>query len=275
MKRFFPAWSGLLARFQSRVRSTCRRRPVPRQNDFHRLEQRLGHRFRRTRILERALTHRSFAHEAGTPGQHYESLEFLGDSVLELVISESLYLSNPDRPEGELSKTRSFLVSKSELANLSRRLGLGQYLRLSRNEEKTGGRSRKTILADAFESVIAAIYLDGGLEASRSFILEQFRDHLKQDARDELELGNYKSRLQERLHVLGGSEPRYHVIRESGPQHSKTFLIEVRGLDRVLGRAQGTSKKRAEQKAARLALAELKLVRRAITSGAAPRRSGE
>jgi ribonuclease-3 len=233
----------------------------------------LGHRFRRIRVLERALTHRSFAHEAGTPGQHYESLEFLGDSVLELVISESLYLANPDRPEGDLSKTRSFLVSKSELANLSGRLGLGRYLRVSHNEEKTGGRSRKAILADAFESVIAAIYLDGGLEAARSFILNQFRDYLKQDARDELELGNYKSRLQERLHVLGGLEPSYRVIRESGPQHSKTFLIEVRGLNRVLARAQGTSKKRAEQKAAQLALAELDLLQNSIRRGATPRRS--
>jgi ribonuclease-3 len=233
----------------------------------------LGHRFRRIRVLERALTHRSFAHEAGTPGHHYESLEFLGDSVLELIISESLYLANPDRSEGELSKTRSFLVSRSELADLSGRLGLGRYLRLSDNEEKTGGRSRKTILADAFESVIAAIYLDGGLEAARSFILNQFRDYLKQDARDELELGNYKSRLQERLHVLGGLEPSYRVIRESGPQHSKTFLIEVRGLNRVLARAQGTSKKRAEQKAARLALDELDLLKTAITNGKVPRRS--
>lgn len=233
----------------------------------------MGHRFRRKRVLERALTHRSYAHEAGTQGQHYESLEFLGDSVLELVISESLYLANPDRTEGELSKTRSFLVSKSELANLSGRLGLGQYLRLSRNEEKTGGRSRKTILADAFESVVAAIYLDGGLEAARPFILNQFRDHLKQDARHELELGNYKSRLQERLHVLEGREPSYRVIRESGPQHSKTFLIEVRGLNRVLARAQGTSKKRAEQKAARLALAELDPPQNAVRSETIPRKS--
>ena len=275
MKRFFPSWSGPLTRFQTWLRSTCRQKPAPSRNHFKSLERRLGHRFRRIRILERALTHRSFAHEAGTPGQHYESLEFLGDSVLELIISESLYLANPDRSEGELSKTRSFLVSKSELANLSRRLGLGKHLRLSRNEEKTGGRNRKTILADAFESVIAAIYLDGGLEASRSFILKQFRDHLKQDARDELELGNYKSRLQERLHALGATEPHYHMIRESGPHHSRTFLIEVRGLNRALAQAQGTSKKRAEQKAARLALVELELVQRAIRSGATPRRSGE
>ena len=217
----------------------------------------MGHRFRRIDMLERALTHRSFAYEAGRPGQHYESLEFLGDSVLELVISESLYLADPNRPEGGLSKTRSFLVSRSELANLSGRLGLGRYLRLSRSEEKTGGRSRTTILADVFESVTAAIYLDGGLPAARSFILNQFRDHLRQDARHELELGNYKSVLQERLHVLGGREPRYRVIRESGPDHSKTFQVEVRGLDRILARARGTSKKRAEQKAAQAALSEL------------------
>ena len=254
MKKISPLWSGLSARFRVWVRSHSRRQPASCRNDLKSLQSRLGHRFRRIRVLERALTHRSFAHEAGTPGQHYESLEFLGDSVLELIISEFLYLANPDRPEGELSKTRSFLVSKSELAALSGRLGLGQFVRLSANEEKTGGRNRKTILADAFESVIAAIYLDGGLDAARSFILNQFRDHLKQDARDELELGNYKSRLQERLHLLGGREPGYEVVRETGPQHSKIFLVEVRGLNRVLARAQGTSKKRAEQKAARLAL---------------------
>ena len=262
-----------MARFRAQVRTHCRLPSDPRRRDLKSLEGRLGHRFRRIRVLERALTHRSFAHEAETPGQHYESLEFLGDSVLELIISESLYLANPDRSEGELSKTRSFLVSRSELADLSGRLGLGRYLKLSDNEEKTGGRSRKTILADAFESVIAAIYLDGGMEAARSFILNQFRDHLKQDDRDELELGNYKSRLQERLHVLGGREPSYKVIRESGPQHSKTFLIEVRGLNRVLARAQGTSKKRAEQKAAQLALAELDLLQNSIRRGATPRRS--
>lgn len=273
MKRTPLLSSGLSARFRSWVRSRFRRQSPSHRKDLKSLEDRLGHRFRRIRVLERALTHRSFAHEAGTAGQHYESLEFLGDSVLELIISESLYLADPDRPEGELSKTRSFLVSKSELATLSGRLGLGRYLRLSSNEEKTGGRQRKTILADAFESVIAAIYLDGGLEAARSFVLDQFRDHLKQDARDELELGNYKSKLQERLHVLGGQEPRYEVIRESGPQHSKLFLVEARGLNRVLARAQGTSKKRAEQKAARLALAELDLRQRAIRRAATPRRS--
>lgn len=274
MKRIFLLWSGLSARFRARVRSHSSRQPASYRKDLKSLQGRLGHRFRRIRVLERALTHRSFAHEAGTPGQHYESLEFLGDSVLELIISESLYLDNPDRPEGELSKTRSFLVSKSELAVLSGRLGLGQFVRVSANEEKTGGRNRKTILADAFESVIAAIYLDGGLDAARSFVLNQFRDHLQQDARDELELGNYKSRLQERLHVLGGREPRYEVIRESGPQHSKIFLVEVRGLNRVLGRAQGTSKKRAEQQAARLALDRLDPLQTTIRSGAVPRRSG-
>ena len=259
MTRILLSWSGLSVRFRAWIRSPSQLQPASYRKDLKRLQGRLGHRFRRIRVLERALTHRSFAHEAGTPGQHYESLEFLGDSVLELIISESLYLANPDRPEGELSKTRSFLVSKSELAILSGRLGLGRFLRLSPNEEKTGGRGRKTILADAFESVIAAIYLDGGLDAARSFVLNQFRDHLKQDARNELELGNYKSRLQERLHALGGREPSYAVIRESGPQHSKIFLVEVRGLDRMLARAQGMSKKRAEQRAARLALDRLSL----------------
>ena len=260
-------------RLRGWIRSHSHRQPASFQRDLKNLQGRLGHRFHRIRVLERALTHRSFAHEAGTPGQHYESLEFLGDSVLELIISESLYLANPDRPEGELSKTRSFLVSKSELAALSERLGLGRYLRLSPNEEKTGGRRRNTILADAFESVIAAIYLDGGLDAARSFVLHQFRDHLKQDARNELELGNYKSRLQERLHVLEGREPSYAVIRELGPQHSKIFLVEVRGQNRVLARAQGTSKKRAEQKAARRALDSLEPLRNRITNGAIPRRS--
>lgn len=257
MKRILLSWSGLSVRLRAWIRSHSRRQPASRQKDLKSLQGRLGHRFHRIRVLERALTHRSFAHEAGKPGQHNESLEFLGDSVLELIISESLYLANPDRAEGELSKTRSFLVSKSELATLSGRLGLGRYLRLSPNEEKTGGRRRNTILADAFESVIAAIYLDGGLEAARSFVLHQFRDHLRQDARNELELGNYKSRLQERLHVLGGQEPSYAVIGESGPQHSKIFLVEVRGLNRALARARGMSKKQAEQKAARRALDSL------------------
>lgn len=191
------------------------------------------------------------------PGKDYECLEFLGDSVLDLILSEHLFRSQPDRTEGELSKIRSFLVSSSELAARSSRLGLGRYLKLSYGEEKTGGRDKKAILADVFESIVAAIYLDRGLNAARSFVLAQFQDHLKQAASNQLNLGDFKSQLQERLHGLGFPEPRYRVISELGPEHRKTFLIEVRNLNQTLARAQGTSKKQAEQRAAQLAIVSL------------------
>ena len=228
-----------------------------RSEQLEQLQVRLDYSFKDLSLLDHALTHRSFAHESGSPGADYEAMEFLGDSVLGLAISEHLFRADPNRLEGELSKLKGLLVSKPELAELSSRLDLGSFLRLSHGEEKTGGRRKKAILADAFESVVGAIYLDGGFEAARKFILDQFRDHLLRAARRKLELRDFKSTLQELLHAQGLQGPSYRVVKETGPNHRKVFLVEVRSKKRLLGQASGRAKKEAEQNAAQIALGEL------------------
>ena len=236
---------------------TVSKSPCQRNRQLELLQNRLGYSFKNVSLLDHALTHRSFAHESGNPGADYETMEFLGDSVVGLVISEHLFQSDPNRQEGELSKLKGLLVSKPELAELSSRLDLGGFLKLSHGEEKTGGRKKKAILADAFESVVGAVYLDGGFEPARKFVLEQFQDHLRRVARQKLELRDFKSTLQEQLHSQGLPGPTYRVIRESGPNHRKTFLVEVRSKKILLGQASGRAKKEAEQKAAQIALGEL------------------
>jgi ribonuclease-3 len=227
------------------------------------LQARIGYSFRRLDFLERALTHRSFAHErADSSGkdivpQDYESLEFLGDSVVGLVISEHLFSTYPKLSEGELSSAKSFLVSASHLAVLSRELGLGAFLKLSHGEEKTGGRGKQAILADLFESLTAAIYLDGGLQAAQRFLLEQFESTLQEMAGDGLDWKDHKSRLQEELHRMGMPEPTYHVVTETGPPHRREFGVAVRVGHQCLAEATGSSKKEAQQRAARLALERL------------------
>ena len=231
--------------------------PRQRSEQLQQLQIRLDYSFKDLSLLDHALTHRSFAHESGKTGADYEAMEFLGDSVLGLAISEHLFRADPNRLEGELSKLKGLLVSKPELAELSIRLDLGSFLRLSHGEEKTGGRKKKAILADAFESVTGAIYLDGGFEPARKFILNQFRDHLRRVARRKLELRDFKSALQEQLHSQGLPGPNYRVVKETGPNHRKVFLVEVRSRKKLLGQASGRAKKEAEQNAAQIALGEL------------------
>jgi ribonuclease-3 len=187
----------------------------------------------------------------------YENLEFLGDAILDFVISETLLLKYPDRPEGELTKMRASLVSATPLSRISRSLGLGQYLRLSRGEEKTGGRKKRAILADLFESLVAAIYLDGGLPPAREFILVQFESLLGKIDTEDADFRDHKTRLQECLHRHGVTGPRYDVIRETGPDHRKWFLIEASIGKTSLATGEGSSKKSAEQEAARKALHRL------------------
>lgn len=231
--------------------------------ELRRLEERLGYPFQNPALLDRALTHKSFVHEATVPGEgrdvreDYEAMEFLGDALLGLVISDFLFRTYPDRSEGELSKLKSFLVSANQLSLLSQQLELGQFVRLSFGEEKTGGRGKKAILADLFESLIAAIYLDSSLRSAREFILEQYGSRFEKIAQETLDLKDYKSALQEQLHLLGFPEPRYRVVDEVGPDHSKQFLVEVRVKDRILARASGTSKKEAQQRAAQIAMEAL------------------
>jgi ribonuclease-3 len=237
---------------------TCPIVSTSRASELKELETKLGYRFRDRSLAELALTHKSYAHEYGNGRSlDYESLEFLGDSILGFVISEFLYLTYPELSEGDLSKIKSQLVSAQQLHLLSRDLDLGRYLNLSRGEDRTGGRRKKALLADLFESLTAAIYLDGGIEPARSFILQQFRRRFEDIAKDELSFSDYKSALQEKLHGMGCPSPDYSVMKETGPDHQKEFLVTVSSQGAVLGQGTGKSKKAAEQNAAEHALSQL------------------
>jgi ribonuclease-3 len=225
---------------------------------FEAFEARLGYRFRDRDLLECALTHRSRAHEdeTGTVKDN-ESLEFLGDSVLGFLVAERLYRAFPQSDEGQKSKMKASLVSTTALARLARRLELGEYLVLGRGEEKTGGRKKRALLADGYEAVVAAIYLDGGIDAAQDFIMREFGGLLSDSAPVSLSEADHKSRLQEYLQAHNRPLPRYHVVAESGPDHHKVFQIDVSVDGAVVASAAGRKKKEAEQEAARLALASL------------------
>jgi ribonuclease-3 len=212
----------------------------------------LGHRFADLGLLRRALTHRSHEPEvAGGPSN--ERLEFLGDAVLGMVIAEELYVGW-SLSEGEMAKVRAAVVNETSLAGVARRIGIGSGLRLGRGEESTGGREKASILADAMEAVIGAVYLDGGLDAARRVILADWRPLISERAADPGRR-DYKTRLQEAL-ARHGLTPIYSV-EGSGPDHRRSFTAEVEVQGRRLGRGTGTSKKRAQQQAARRALEEL------------------
>lgn len=219
------------------------------------LEARLGFRFRRGELLDLALTHPSHAHEAAAPG-NYERLEFLGDAVLGAVAAEWLYARHPALPEGELSKRKSQLVSRPALAGYARRVGLGEALRLGVGEERSGGRDKDSLLADALEAVFGAIFLDGGFPAARAVIRSLFEG----SGRAEPAAAGYfdaKTQLQEVAQARGWNLPEYLLAGESGPDHDKTFTVECRLAGRASGRGEGRTKKLAEQAAASAALAAL------------------
>lgn len=229
------------------------------------LELEIGHQFRRHELLEQALTHSSYARESEPGATDNEQLEFLGDAVLGFVTGEELFTRFPQFQEGELSKLRAHLVSARHLVCVANELALGNYLRLGRGEEKTGGRTKATLLADALEALLAAMYLDCGLEKTREFILQRIvRPELVlfSPGKDELLLADYKSRLQEELHKCGRPQPEYVQTGAEGPEHKKIFRVEVHindGKDRpeFSCAGEGPSKKRAEQLAAQRALAKL------------------
>ncbi len=220
------------------------------------LEEALGHRFRQPALLERALTHSSSLPEraAGEASGDNEKLEFLGDAILGALVSEYLLTSFPRWSEGQLSKSRAKLVNAASLHAAARRLGLGQHLRLGRGEEKTGGREKPAVLADAYEAVVAAIYLDAGLEAAREFVRRSLLDEAIRGRAHRLGLPDHKSGLQELLQGRGLPPANYRVVRESGPDHRKTFVVEVRVAGGTIASGSGANKKEAEQAAARLAL---------------------
>lgn len=218
------------------------------------LEQRLGYGFRDSRYLENALTHSSYANER--EGQHSnERLEFLGDAVLGFCAAKTICRLYPEMPEGEMTRLRAELVCEASLHEVARALGLGRHIRLGRNEEYNGGRERVSILADAVEAVIAAIYLDGGLEPAERFIEERILKDLEAGRRPVRT--DYKTQLQELLQKEGGAAPAYSIIAESGPDHNKTFTARVALHDGASADGTGKSKKEAEQAAARAALALL------------------
>ncbi len=219
-----------------------------------RLERRIGYRFRDTGMLEHALTHKSKAHEDATGGVvDNESLEFLGDAVLGFVIADLLYREFPQFQEGQKSKAKAAMVSTAALAALAERIGLGEYLLLGRGEEKTGGRRKQALLADGCEALIAALYLDGGVEAARLFLLTELADEIAHVRSPDF-LCDYKSALQERLQSTGRPLPVYVVTAEVGPEHDKRFHVTVRVSDQVLAESVGKTKKEAEQAAAKDAL---------------------
>jgi len=220
-------------------------------------EDRIGYRFVKPLLVCGALTHRSYFNVAGGAlPESNERLEFLGDSVLELVVNDFLYHRYPEHQEGDLTKMKSLLVSRSVLSLVAAELGLGAYLLLSDAERVSGGEERASILADGFEAVIGAVYLDGGLRAASRFI-ERFLLGRSEDILDSSDHINYKSILQENVQERHKTYPRYHTTSEDGPDHSKEFTVEVRVRGKVLGVGKGTNKKAAEQAAAQEALAGL------------------
>jgi ribonuclease-3 len=218
------------------------------------LERALGYRFRDAGLLELALTHRSYANEQGLD-HHNERLEFLGDAILGVVAAEWLYRAHPAMPEGDLSKLKAYLVSAPALAGFSVDLGVGRELRLGVGEERSGGRSKPSLLADTLEAVFGAIYLDGGLEPVRKVVTPLLGRVL--DERPRVHEEDAKTRLQEMVQARGWELPEYRVVEEEGPDHAKHFTVECRLRDRPAGRGEGRSKKIAEQKAAGQALEAL------------------
>ncbi len=227
--------------------------------DLAALEARIGHRFADAGLLARALTHRSFANEQGggeTPGSHNERLEFLGDAVLDLAVTHLLLERLPEAAEGELSRLRAAVVSERALAALARRLDLGRHLRLGRGEERTGGRDKPSILADAFEALVGAVYLDAGWPAAFALVRAHLQGPIDLAARGEAE-PDYKTRLQELVQQRFRIAPRYSLLSAEGPDHARTFEVELALGDTVVGRGRGASKKEAEQRAAAEALVAL------------------
>jgi ribonuclease-3 len=222
------------------------------------VQERLRYRFSDPSLLERALTHRSHAYERGADaGSSYERLEFLGDALLGLLVSDWLYRDDEAASEGVLSRRRQSVVRTSALAEVAARLGLGAAIRLGRGEDQTGGRRKPSLLADAFEAVLGAIYLDGGIRSARAFVRRELKVPLRETRGAAWTSDDFKTRLQEKVQARLQLTPRYRIVSTTGPDHALDFVVEVRIGDRVLGRGTGTNRKRAEQDAAKQALENL------------------
>ena len=213
------------------------------------LEEVLRYHFKNPALLRIAMTHTSFANESKVPTTHNERLEFLGDSVLSVIVADYLFHES-GRPEGELTRMRASLVSEEALFRFAQQINLGSYLRLGHGEELNGGRTRPSIVSDAFEALIAALYLDGGFEAARAFLQSFITEGSTADE-------DYKTQLQEVAQETPGAQLSYTVIKEEGPAHDKQFAVEVRLNGKPLATGTGRSKKAAEQQAARTALEKM------------------
>lgn len=221
---------------------------------MQKVEARLNYRFAKRELLEEALTHRTYVNEAG--GRDNQRLEFFGDSVLDFLLSDLLLARFPQSREGELTKMRAALVDEASLARIAGSLELGSSLRLGRGEEKGGGREKRSLLADAFEALLAAIYLDGGIDAARTIVHGLFEPLLS--CPEILSGHDAKTELQERARLLRGELPRYQLKQATGPDHDRRFSVEVYIGDELMGEGVGRTKKEAEQDAARAAMRLLK-----------------
>ncbi len=228
--------------------------------NLEKLQGKINYSFKNIEYLETATTHSSYAHEKNSRGgqdlvRYNERLEFLGDSVLSIVVSEYLFTHFADHPEGELTKMRADVVCERALSKYAEKIGLGDYLRLGHGEEKNGGRTRKSILADAFEALLAAMYLDSDMNKSliASFLLPFIKAEIE-DAKAGGHAGDYKTALQQLVQQNGADILEYCVVGESGPDHRKTFDVEAKLNSNIIGRGQGRTKREAEQQAARQAL---------------------
>ncbi len=222
--------------------------------DYSKLEQNLGVKFSNTELLKTALTHRSFLNEHHDDNlQNNERLEFLGDAVLEMISTEFLFKKYPDRSEGELTSFRSALVKTTSLSETSTELGLGEFIRMSKGEEVTGGRERPYILANTFEAILGAIYLDQGYEIARKFVEQKLLPKITSIIENRLDI-DPKSKLQEISQEVLNFTPVYELVSANGPDHSKVFVMCVKIRNKVFGTGEGKSKQEAEQNAAQNAL---------------------
>lgn len=224
------------------------------ENNPDYLQATLGYQFRQLQFLTEALTHSSFAQESAQRPRDNEQMEFLGDAVLSFVVSVMLADAFPDWEEGQLTRARAHLVAAPHLYTVAVSLGLGQYLRLGKGEEKTRGREKPALLVNALEALVAALYRDGGIDAAREFIAAFVVPRDLQAAATDLFAIDYKSTLQEILQAERISPAEYRVVEESGPEHQKTFTVEAQAGDNLMARGRGGNKKAAEQEAARLIL---------------------
>lgn len=223
-----------------------------RKKELQLFETHAGVRFRKLELLNQAFSHRSHANESGDRVENNERLEFLGDSVLGLVVAEHLYLTLPDRPEGELARIKSFVVSEESLAGIARAIRIDNFILIGKGEEHSGGRRKKAILADALEAVIGAYFLDSGFKAVKKFVLQHIVPEIQKVLEDR-HRKDYKTLLQELVQKTYRTYPQYNLVKKTGPDHDKTFWIEVVVDGRSYGPGSGKNKKEAEQVAARAA----------------------